>query len=95
MTRKKMMKNFDYNFDDEKEFSIYRKACGKKLSKREKKIVGDKIFTRYNEWSGYVESKYSDVSVNSLCEFRRFLNHKARIKKNNSGAFGTVAFCEA
>lgn len=88
--KKKYTKSYVYNFDYEKEFSIYRKACGKKLSRHEIRMIGDKIFCRYSDWSTYVENKYQDVTIDSLYEFKRFLNHKMRISKNYSGAYGAI-----
>ena len=53
-------------------------------------MIGDKIFCRYSDWSTYVENKYQDVTIDSLYEFKRFLNHKMRISKNYSGAYGAI-----
>ena len=64
MCRKKQ-NNF-YNFNYEQEFLIYRNACKKKLTRREKKIVGKKTFNTYDEWSGYIESKYKNITIKSL-----------------------------
>ena len=63
---KKRVKEHAYNFNYEKEFVIYRRACGKKLNRREIRMVGDRVFYRYEEWSAYVEKKYQGVASNSL-----------------------------
>lgn len=79
---KKKQDYVPYNFDEEKEFAIYKHVCGKKIKSREKKRIEGYSFGTYDEWKAYVIEKYTHVSLKSLYDVKRFL--KRRKKSGNT-----------
>lgn len=76
-----------YNFDDDKEFAIYKYVCKLKINRKEKKLVKGFEFSTYDEWKEYVIEKYSHVSLKSLNDFHRNLRHKQKMAEAFPGAY--------
>lgn len=69
----------DFNFDFEKELSIYCFTRGEKISRKKwKKVEKEKSYNTYMEWKDYIQTKYCEFSLNKLVEFRYYLDYVKR-----------------
>lgn len=58
----------------------YKKLCGNKLSKKEKKCLGEKYFITYSGWSEYIEEKLSALDDDELLEYGKYINGRLRLQ---------------
>lgn len=71
-----------YNFDFNKEFTIYKYLCGEKLTKRQWKYLNeDNSFDFYRDWEHYVRQKYQNYNTDKLNEFCRYIEHIKRTEE--------------
>ncbi len=88
--RKKKNIQYNYDFNAEKEYYIYRFACGLKMKKKEQLLIGENKFNTYEEWAEYVRAKYSHITTGSLERFLRYLRYLLRSSLKIEISYSTV-----
>lgn len=88
MKKKKI--EYAYDFNEDKEYYIYLNACRKKVGKKKLMIIGENNYSNYDEWSGYVNQKYSCITTKSLVAFKRHLKYQIRASGRIEGSYSAV-----
>ena len=53
-------------------------------------IMGENNYSNYDEWSGYVNQKYSCITTKSLVAFKRHLKYQIRASGRIEGSYSAV-----
>ena len=87
---KKKKNEYAYDFNEDKEYYIYLNSCRKKIGKKKLMIIGENNYSNYDEWSGYVNQKYSCITTKSLVAFKRHLKYQIRASGRIEGSYSAV-----
>lgn len=69
------------------EKSRYKKLCGYKLSKDDKKLLGGAYFITFSDWKEYIEGKLSVLDEEELFEYSKYINGRLQNENVFSGLF--------
>lgn len=65
----------------------YKKLCGYKLSKSDKKLLSKPYFTTYTVWRNYMENKLSVLDPDELFEYSKYINMQIEYENVFNGIF--------
>lgn len=65
----------------------YKKLCGYKLSKDEKKLLDGVYYITFSDWKEYIEGKLSVLDEKELYEYSKYINGRLQNENVFSGLF--------